>query len=96
MFCIPVGSTLCSYIETNASVSLRENCGSTVQQYVNSLKRRCDKTPPIPNEVVFTPDRNTPDVVYYQVIYTMTGVEFNLCLIAECDTEEHGLENQYC
>ena len=57
--------TLCEYTETSTSETIRQTCHS-YNDYFSSLDFTCQQGEPA--RVVWTPDHNTPDVVYYQVI----------------------------
>ncbi len=56
----------CNFIETATSNMLLQNCASE-EEYTRSLQLMCDEEK---EEVIleWTPDENTPDLVYYQVI----------------------------
>ena len=48
----------------------------TFQDYFATLERSCDSTgEPQPGILVWTPDENTPDIVYYQVSVCMYNVK---------------------
>ena len=56
----------CAHEETDESASVAENCDSTLQEYLDTLNVTCQDE----GEAAilkWTPDENTPDVVYYQV-----------------------------
>ncbi len=55
---------LCAAKETSDSIRIRERCGPT-EMYTRSLKQDCPVR--IPGVLEWTPDENTPDIVYYQV-----------------------------
>ena len=57
----------CEHIETDRSAAVAENCNSNLQEYLDTLTVSCQGDE---NEVAiltWTPDEDTPDVVYYQV-----------------------------
>lgn len=59
---------LCSYIETTMSATLRGSCAD-LNTYTNSLRLSgsCSNGTRKPGRLVWTPNENTPDIVYYQV-----------------------------
>jgi hypothetical protein len=56
---------LCEYVETPASEVIRQSCDS-YNNYINSLELTCMNG--TSGKLVWTPDEDTPDIVYYQVI----------------------------
>lgn len=56
---------LCEYTETGTSETIRQTC-RPYNDYFSSLDFTCQRGEPA--RVVWTPNHNTPDVVYYQVI----------------------------
>ena len=63
----------CSHVETALSASVAMECNSTLQEYLNTLNVRCEGDESEAAILTWTPDENTPDVVYYQVsnVYMM-------------------------
>lgn len=57
---------LCQMEESEQSFIIRSNCLDLVT-YTNSLVSSSQCTSGQPGRVVWTPDDNTPDLVYYQV-----------------------------
>ena len=55
---------LCEYTETTSSEALRQSCDS-FDAYRNSLAFSCRNG--TRGTLVWTPDENTPNLVYYQV-----------------------------
>ncbi len=55
----------CNYEETDESNRLRQECSTTLRNYTDSLSLSCD--PGRGGVLTWTPDDNTPDLVYYQV-----------------------------
>ncbi len=55
----------CNYEETDESSRLRQECSTTLRNYTDSLSLSCD--PGRGGVLTWTPDDNTPDLVYYQV-----------------------------
>ena len=55
---------LCEMSETEESESIRQRC-EPYDAYISSLNSTCQ--PGQPGELIWTPDDNTPDLVYYQV-----------------------------
>lgn len=56
---------LCEYNENSAAETVRQTCGS-YSDYFNSLNFTCQRGEP--GKLIWRPDDNTPDLVYYQVI----------------------------
>ena len=52
-------------METATSGVIRQTC-DTYENYISSLNLMCING--TPGTLVWTPDENTPDIVYYQVI----------------------------
>ena len=57
---------LCQLLETPASQNTRESC-SDLQTYIDTLETPASCNSGEPGKLVWTPDENTPDLVYYQV-----------------------------
>ena len=55
---------LCELMETAKSGIIRQTC-DTYDNYIGSLNLMCVSG--TPGTLVWTPDENTPDLVYYQV-----------------------------
>ena len=60
----------------------------TFQDYFATLERSCDSTgEPQPGVLVWTPDENTPDIVYYQVsvgaLEDLPGEHLKHCNLSE-------------
>ena len=53
------------YEEGPSSASTREDCSTTFADYFATLKLDCEAGQP--GVLQWTPDKNTPDTVYYQV-----------------------------
>ena len=58
---------LCTYEEGPSST--REDCSITFDDYFATLKQVCEAGQP--GVLKWTPDKNTPDTVYYQVCVCM-------------------------
>ena len=58
---------LCEHFETNKSASVAEDCDSELQEYLDTLNVRCHGDKSDAAILTWTPDDDTPDVVYYQV-----------------------------
>ena len=66
--CYPTVGPLCVHQSTSSSGPVNENCEMTFQDYFNTLNLTCDGARITDAYVlVWTPDENTPDIVYYQV-----------------------------
>ena len=59
---------LCRYREVSQSEVLRQSCGS-YDDYFNSLEFGCQNG--THGKLLWTPNENTPDLVYYQVLMVM-------------------------
>ena len=57
----------CAHEETAGSESVALDCDSTLQDYLDSLNVSCVGDDSDVAILTWTPDENTPDVVYYQV-----------------------------
>ena len=57
----------CSHEETAGSESVALDCDSTLQDYLDTLSVSCEGDESDAAILTWTPDENTPDVVYYQV-----------------------------
>ena len=53
------------YEEGPSSASTREDCSTTFADYFATLQQVCEAGQP--GVLQWTPDKNTPDTVYYQV-----------------------------
>ena len=66
--CYPSVGPLCEHQSTQSSGSVSENCQMTFQDYFATLNLTCAGTRISDAGIlVWTPDENTPDIVYYQV-----------------------------
>ena len=54
-------------METSVSASVATSCDSTLQQYINTLNLSCQGNDDEAAVLVWTPDENIPNTVYYQV-----------------------------
>ena len=60
-------------METAASEGVATNCDSTLEDYQNTLEVTCEGDESEAAILTWTPDENTPDVVFYQVnVYSIT------------------------
>ena len=64
---IRVAGRHCAHKETSGSASVAEDCDSTLQDYLDTLSVSCQGDESEAAILTWTPDENTPDVVYYQV-----------------------------
>ena len=55
---------LCEFSDTSQSEGIRQSCGP-YDDYISNLSYMCQEGDP--GELIWTPDDNTPDLVYYQV-----------------------------
>ena len=58
---------LCELRETTASETSRQSCND-LQTYISTLETTASCNSGEPGTLVWTPDENTPDLVYYQVL----------------------------
>ena len=65
--CIPPAGRLCEHVETEDSAAVAENCDSELQDYLDTLDVTCQSNESDAAILSWTPDDNTPDIVYYQV-----------------------------
>ena len=57
----------CSHVETASSGAVAEDCDRNLQDYLDTLTVNCEGEESEAAILTWTPDENTPDVVYYQV-----------------------------
>ena len=57
----------CSHEETASSGAVAEDCDKNLQDYLDTLTVTCEGEDSEAAILTWTPDENTPDVVYYQV-----------------------------
>ena len=57
----------CSHEETAESESVALDCNSTLRDYLDTLNVSCVGAESDAAILTWTPDENTPDIVYYQV-----------------------------
>ncbi len=55
---------LCMLTESEEAIQVRERCGN-LDDYLGNLNTSCREGQP--GSIVWTPDENTPSLVYYQV-----------------------------
>lgn len=65
LFVMAAVGALCEYSETETSELIRQICGP-YDNYTNSLDIFCSNSSQF-GMLIWTPDENTPDLVYYQV-----------------------------
>ena len=58
---------LCEHSETEESAAVAEDCNSELQEYLDTLNVTCQGNETSAAILTWTPDENTPDIVYYQV-----------------------------
>ena len=61
----------CQHVETSSSASVATSCSSSLEDYLNTLNVSCEGDEGEAAILTWTPDDNTPDLVYYQVINTL-------------------------
>ena len=54
-------------METERSGAVATNCNSRLEDYLDTLSVSCEGDESEAAILTWTPDENTPDVVYYQV-----------------------------
>ena len=54
-------------METSSSGDVAATCSSSLEDYLNTLDVSCEGDEGDVGILTWTPDENTPDVVYYQV-----------------------------
>ena len=54
-------------METSSSGDVADTCSSSLEDYLNTLAVSCEGDESEVGILTWTPDENTPDVVYYQV-----------------------------
>ena len=64
---------LCEYVETPASEAIRQRC-EPYDDYISSLELTCMNG--THGKLIWTPNDNTPDIVYYQVIMSYNVKEY--------------------
>ena len=91
----------CQLLETAFSTYLRESC-SDLDMYINSLEYSESCSIGTPGVLIWTPDNDTPDLVYYQVKIIVNScrrysqVIFMFFLfVSVSHSTEHGLEDNY-
>jgi len=57
----------CQHVETSSSGDAATDCDSTLEDYLNTLTVSCEGDESEAVTLTWTPDDNTPDLVYYQV-----------------------------
>ena len=65
--CLPLAGRFCEHEETENSAEVAEDCDSELQEYLDTLELRCDGDESEAATLTWTPDFETPNVVYYQV-----------------------------
>ena len=65
--CLPLAGRLCEHVETEESAQVAENCDSELQEYLDTLELTCNGGESEAATLTWTPDFETPNVVYYQV-----------------------------
>ena len=69
---ISTAGRYCSHVETASSGAVAEDCDRNLQDYLDTLTMTCEGEENDAAILTWTPDENTPDVVYYQVSYKIT------------------------
>ena len=65
--CYNAAGRHCAHEETAQSESVAMDCNSNLQDYLDTLTVSCQGDESEAAILTWTPDENTPDVVYYQV-----------------------------
>ena len=68
---------LCELSETGESESIRQTCKS-YEEYISSLNSTCQAGEP--GRLIWTPDDDTPNLVYYQVCVHVHDVKESIML----------------
>ena len=71
----------CEHIETDESGAVATNCSSSLEDYLNTLTVSCEGDESEAAILTWTPDDNTPDLVYYQVITHYHMIISDLCCV---------------
>ena len=72
----------CEHVETDESGAVATNCSSSLEDYLNTLTVSCEGDESEAAILTWTPDDNTPDLVYYQVItHHMITIYSDLCCV---------------
>ena len=66
-FNVCLAGRYCAYEETAQSKSIAMDCNSSLQDYLDTLSVSCQGDESEAAILTWTPNENTPDVVYYQV-----------------------------
>ena len=84
-------------METSSSENIRESCNS-LKEYISTLETPGSCQTGQPGKLVWTPNENTPDTVYYQVHAVVIKVRFVIVKISfsltVCNSFKPWLENQ--
>ena len=57
----------CQHVETSSSGNVATSCSNSLEDYLNTLTVSCEGDESEAAILTWTPDDNTPDLVYYQV-----------------------------
>ena len=66
---------LCELTEPPAALASRTSC-QDLNNYLSLLEEKSGCSQGQPGTLTWTPDQNTPDIVYYQVTYYITSLFF--------------------
>ena len=75
-FILKLAGRYCAHEETAQSGAVAMNCDSNLQDYLDTLSVSCQGDKSEAAILTWTPDQNTPDVVYYQVSHILI---FGVC-----------------
>ncbi len=95
LICNTIVGDLCQLTESSSSQTTRESC-STLEAYIDTLITPDSCSTGQPGILIWSPDHNTPDLVYYQVLtlHMNTVPELlNYILTIVCYPFEPWLEN---
>ena len=62
----------CQHVESSSSGDVATSCSNSLEDYLNTLTVSCEGDESEAAILTWTPDDNTPDLVYYQVINTIS------------------------
>jgi len=80
----------CQHMETSSSGQVATSCSSSLEDYLNTLTVSCEGDESEAAILTWTPDDNTPDLVYYQVSYSNNFVLFKLLdTLLQCANHFH-------
>ena len=86
----------CQHVETSSSGGVATSCSSNLEDYLNTLNVSCEGDESEAAILTWTPDDNTPDLVYYQVKLVKPVSCIHRCILSSLSTANNQCYTLLC